>query len=184
MHGITKTIQTINGDLLKSNANFILHQVNCKGVMGAGLALQVKKQYPFVFSKYSRKCKAATNSRDLLGTVQYIPVKESQTIVNLFAQDGYGRTGQHTSYRALISCLEDVNRHTKPSDTIAIPYKIGCGLGGGDWDKVQDIISSILVGRDVTFYDTGVARDILPDEHDKKQRTTFKGAYGTRDEFS
>ena len=36
-------IKIINGDLFDTDANIICHQVNCKGKMGSGVALQVKK---------------------------------------------------------------------------------------------------------------------------------------------
>ena len=38
-----------NGDLLESNCNFICHQVNCQGVMGSGIAKQIRNLFPFVY---------------------------------------------------------------------------------------------------------------------------------------
>ncbi|WP_411668007.1 hypothetical protein [Bacillus subtilis] len=38
-------IKIIQGDLLEAKENIIAHQVNCKGVMGSGIALQIKKKY-------------------------------------------------------------------------------------------------------------------------------------------
>lgn len=37
-------IYEIKGDLLKAEETFIAHQVNCKGVMGAGVAKQIKNK--------------------------------------------------------------------------------------------------------------------------------------------
>ena len=42
-------IKHIKGDIFKSNADAILHQVNCQGVMGSGIAKQVKENFPVVF---------------------------------------------------------------------------------------------------------------------------------------
>lgn len=39
-------IKVINGDLFTSKANFIVHQVNCQGVMGSGVAAQVAENFP------------------------------------------------------------------------------------------------------------------------------------------
>ena len=39
----------IQGDVLKTSAKYICHQVNTFGVMGAGVALQIKKNYPHVY---------------------------------------------------------------------------------------------------------------------------------------
>lgn len=33
--------------------------------------------------------------------------------------------------------------------SVAIPYKLGCGLGGGDWDTVDGIIRSVFDGTDI-----------------------------------
>ena len=46
-------IYNIVGDLLKQDkVDIICHQTNCKGVMGAGIAFQIKRTYPEVFKKY------------------------------------------------------------------------------------------------------------------------------------
>lgn len=43
-------IYNIVGDLLKQDkVDIICHQTNCKGVMGAGIAFQIKRTYPEVF---------------------------------------------------------------------------------------------------------------------------------------
>ena len=38
-------IQIVNGDLLKAEETYLVHQVNCCGVMGKGLALQIRNKY-------------------------------------------------------------------------------------------------------------------------------------------
>mgnify|MGYP002570523564 FL=1 len=43
-------IKIIDGDLFRSNARIIVHQVNCQKRMGSGVALQVKKKYPNVYN--------------------------------------------------------------------------------------------------------------------------------------
>ena len=46
-------------DLFESGADMICHQVNCMGVMGSGVAKQVKERYPKVFEEYVNWCNAA-----------------------------------------------------------------------------------------------------------------------------
>jgi len=36
-----------------------------------------------------------------------------------------------------------------PLTTVRIPYKIGCGLGGGDWSIVSRIIQEELVDKGI-----------------------------------
>ena len=40
------------GDLLQSKAQTLVNTVNCVGVMGKGIALSFKKQYPAMFADY------------------------------------------------------------------------------------------------------------------------------------
>jgi O-acetyl-ADP-ribose deacetylase (regulator of RNase III) len=42
----------VNGDLLTTPINIIAHQVNCMGVMGAGLALQIKNKFEWAYQDY------------------------------------------------------------------------------------------------------------------------------------
>ena len=49
-------IRVIDGDLFTTDARFIVHQVNCKGVMGSGVAKQVRNKYPHVFVEYKKAC--------------------------------------------------------------------------------------------------------------------------------
>ena len=51
------SITWIVGNILDAKADAILHQTNCKGVMGAGLALQIRNKYPDVYAKYRILCK-------------------------------------------------------------------------------------------------------------------------------
>ena len=38
------------GNILSNNSGIIVHGVNCQKVMGSGIALQIKNQYPIVYS--------------------------------------------------------------------------------------------------------------------------------------
>ena len=141
-----------NGDILKSGADYICHQVNCRGVMGAGLVLQLRKAYPQLYEDYRKLCNIL--GPNLLGkTSVYVDYNLKSKnylatrIVNMFAQDGYGRNKVCTNYEAFESCVRDVikvadrnNYDIFYNPVIAIPYKIGCGLAGGDWNIIENII--------------------------------------------
>ena len=49
-------MKVVTGNVLDSNADVIIHQVNCQGVMGSGVAKQVKDRYPVVYEMYKAKC--------------------------------------------------------------------------------------------------------------------------------
>lgn len=46
----------VNGDVFKCKEDLIIHQVNCKGVMGGGIALEIRKRFPQVYNRYKEEC--------------------------------------------------------------------------------------------------------------------------------
>lgn len=155
----------IEGNLLDAKADAILHQVNCQGVMGSGLAKQIRDRFPVVYQYYKAWCGDVHYNppgflkSPLLGKVQVVypddpPVgtpPKLPAIVNLFAQNKFGRNGCYTDYEALRKCLRQVNEifHGR---TVALPYKMSCGLGGGDWRTVVGIIEQELKDCEVLIY--------------------------------
>ena len=134
------------GNLLQSDSLVITHQVNCDGVMGAGVAKQMKnniltaKQY----QKYKRLC--TEKGPFLLGTCQLISRKnkEGYYIANLFGENIPTGKKLDTDYRALYRSfqhlLKEIHFHKDLASvkdiSIAVPDYLGCGLAGGDWEIV------------------------------------------------
>lgn len=121
----------------KKDKRIIIHQVNCKGVMGAGFAKQVKDKYPQLFKNYRERC-MMFDYTELLGTNYYYE-DENIIIVNMFSQNNYGTEARQTNYEAMATCLDKI-RKMYPTQTIVAPYRIGCGLGGGDWNIVSKLL--------------------------------------------
>lgn len=131
-------MKIVNGDILKvGRGGIICHQVNCKKVAGAGLALQIRNQISGWYGHFRR-------INGSLGEVDYFHVGDT-VIASLYAQEGFGRFGEYTSYNALRECLRKVSEYASARELqVYIPYRIGCGLGGGDWDYVYAIIMSAI----------------------------------------
>src|ERR1700743_2178111 len=51
-------IRYIEGNILESSANALVNTVNTVGVMGKGLALQFKKEFPQNYKAYQQACKS------------------------------------------------------------------------------------------------------------------------------
>lgn len=135
-------IKVIDGDLLNAPEKYIVHQVNCKGVMGAGVARQVKEKYPEVFMVYkSLTNRHRDNSFKLLGKALLAVANDGKRFWNVFGEDNYGHTGLYTKYDDLENGLHAVFQNSKGD--VAIPYKIGCGYGGGDWNIVYSMIEKL-----------------------------------------
>lgn len=143
-------IEERNGDVLESGADVICHQVNCMGVMGAGLARQIRERWPHVYSTYQAKCRSVRQGHGGLGDIQVVGCG-SCSIANLFSQYGFGSGRCHTDYKALEKCLQSIREVAESMGyRVALPYGIGCGLAGGDWDVVSGIIRRIFDNSPVT----------------------------------
>ena len=138
-------IKHIKCDIFESGADVICHQVNCQGVMGSGIAKQVKEKYPWVYKEYLDFCKIYKGHEDqMLGKILSVPINETQTVCNCFGQFKYGYNGDlYTNYNALCNIFNTL-RYNNPNKIIAIPYLIGCARGGGDWNVVYEMIEAIF----------------------------------------
>lgn len=151
-------MRLIEASILGATENVICHQVNCQGVMGSGLARQIYMVYPQVKEGYIAYCSKVANNQDLLGDVLYTPIREHKYVANIFGQFDYNRRWEsvgacYTNYVALREGLRKVANHCKfKGYSVAIPYKLGCGLAGGDWGVVSRIIEEEMQGIPVTIY--------------------------------
>jgi O-acetyl-ADP-ribose deacetylase (regulator of RNase III) len=146
-------IKIVEGSILEATEDIIGHQVNCQGVMGAGLAAQIRSKHPKVYEKYMELVNNYDDKVFLLGQTQVISVSKDRCVANLFGQLTYGRTGIHTSYKHLYESLDKLKRKAiKHDKTVAIPYGLGSGLAGGDWEMVYGIINKVFEDYDVTLY--------------------------------
>ena len=145
------SIQVLEGDLFDTTAKYICHQVNCKGKMGSGVAKQIRERYPEAYHSYRRRCEIFRNhgqTVNMLGQVLQVATNDGRVICNLFAQNDYGYNGAcYTDYDAFHDCLMELRKCVPAGSAIAMPYRIGCGLGGGDWDIVRGFITGILSER-------------------------------------
>lgn len=147
-------IKEVKGDLLQAPENIIGHQVNCQGTMNAGLAAKIRNKYPIVFERYKQLVNMHNSNKEiLLGTTQVIKVQENKYVANLFGQLNYGKYQRQTSYDHLYQALETLKGKAKKHNlTVALPHGLGCGLAGGDWDIVRNLIDKAFADYEVTIY--------------------------------
>lgn len=139
-----------NGNILNATENIIVQSVNHCGKMGSGLAKQISDKYPLVNapnSMYQTMCKEMDFADiKVNGLIAWCNVDPEVYIASIFGQDRYGRDKQYTDYVALGNGLDSVRLLGKHNGySVAIPSGIGCGLGGGDWDVVHNIIENCFV---------------------------------------
>lgn len=150
-------IKIKQGNILTATEDIICHQVNCMGVMGSGLAKQIKERFQKAYTEYEAFCKANANKEILLGQAQIVRV-QNKFICNIFGQLEYGRGRRQTEYKALERAFNKLAVYINDkgnelyNKSIAIPYGIGCGLGGGNWSTVYEIIEKQLKDCNVMIY--------------------------------
>ena len=152
-----KTNQSIGmniykGDLLLHFADYsrpvvsaIAHVCNCQGVMGSGLALAIKTRYPEAYAAYKNDELKYIGGLPL-GTMSFAEIRPGKHIYNLHAQDFYGKDGRrYLNYEALYVSLERVCKHmnTAGLETLGVPFCMGSGLAGGNWNIVQAMVIAV-----------------------------------------
>ena len=144
-----------HGNIVNTDAKWILHQVNCQGEMNSGVAKAIKDKWPDAERIYKQVCKIRED-KYLLGlcypcSVNYNP---HQKVIHLFGQYDFGYDGhRYTSYDALNNALIEFAKYhyevddeaeTEQERTIAIPWRMGCGRGGGNWEIVMTMIEQVF----------------------------------------
>lgn len=142
------SINEINGNLFDSKADVLCHQVNTYGVMGAGIAKEVKQRFPFVFEEYKELCSSVPGDEFLLGDVLIVQTdpRKKQFIANCFGQIGWN-TDYETLKKSLLKLRDWMDENRKK--TVAFPYKMSCGLAGGNWETVRGLIESVFDGTGI-----------------------------------
>lgn len=134
------------GNLITASENVIIHGCNNRGVMGSGVAREIRRKFPEAYFAYKNLFKDFGLE---LGEIIWIFNSHHgcRWIGNCITQDGYGKDGKkYVCYDAIRKCMREINNssHFKQSHVnglveIAMP-KIGAGLGGGDWNIISEII--------------------------------------------
>jgi len=129
-------VEDASGDLFAAKVDAFVNAVNCVGVMGKGLALAFKNQFPANFVAYERACKAGEVA------IGKMFVFEQPTaprwIINFPTKRHWRGTSRLEDIRdGLVDFVEQVRR--REIHSVAMPA-LGCGLGGLEWSDVRPLI--------------------------------------------
>lgn len=142
------TMKQIKGDLLalakQGEFDVIVHGCNCMNTMGAGIAKQLREQFP---ETYEADCRTTSGDRKKLGTYTSAQVGDL-TIVNAYTQYNFQRDPPPVDYDAIREVFAKIAVDFK-GQRIGYPM-IGAGLAGGDWDRISTIIDGELYDEDHT----------------------------------
>ena len=146
-----KQIKHIQGDVLRpigEGKKIIPHCCNDLGIMGAGVALAIKRKWPIVFNKY----KSWSQQKSFkLGKVQFIKVEEDIIIANMIGQHDV-RTKNRVApirYGAINKCLASIAETALKCNASVHAPRFGAGLAGGKWDLIEKSIIQNLCEKDI-----------------------------------
>jgi len=126
------------GNLLNAPELVILHSCNASGKFASGVAKTIRERYPEAYADYMDNFKSGEIK---LGKIFIIPCLDI-IIINIIGQQNYGYDGkQYCDYAAIRECLSKANAFCQEYEIkeIAMP-RIGAGLGGGNWEVIEQII--------------------------------------------
>lgn len=128
-------IEITQGDLLKAEVDALVNTVNCKGVMGKGIALQFKKAFPENYKAYEKACKADLVEPGKMFISDAGSLMQTRYIINFPTKRHWrGKSKLEDIDSGLKALVEDIKRLKITS--IALP-PLGCGNGGLDWEVVR-----------------------------------------------
>ncbi|MBQ2188090.1 MAG: macro domain-containing protein [Bacteroidales bacterium] len=146
-------IRYTKGNILDSNAMALVNTVNLEGVMGKGIALQFKKQFPNNYKLYKKACEDK-----IIGIGKLFVTKEQtmfgvKTIINFPTKTDWRKPSE---YFYIEAGLDDLIRviNDYQIDSIAIP-PLGAGNGGLNWEHVKSILENKLatLAIDINIYE-------------------------------
>jgi len=175
------SVTTKIGNILDSQEKYIVHQTNCVMTgQGGGLAYFMFEKYPYA-NCYDR---SETQEKDVPGTIDIRgtgPVRKTKSgnskggeryVINLMGQyypggPRYDNDSARKRVKFFQQCLDEIGQ-IKKIKSIAFPYTIGCGIGGGDWKKYKKMIEKFAGANpkiDIVIYK--LPTEIVSDSDDE-----------------
>jgi competence ComEA-like helix-hairpin-helix protein len=142
--GRLNVVRYVKGDIFTSNAQTLVNTVNCRGVMGKGLALQFKLRYPAMFRDYVASCRAG---KVRIGKLHLYRAGE-RLILNFPTKDDWRQPSKLEYIEKGLKYFVDTYRKLGIK-SVAFP-QLGCQNGGLDWEKdVRPLMRKYLDPLDI-----------------------------------
>lgn len=118
-------VEFTNGDMFGTPVDVRVNTVNCKGVMGAGVALAFKNRYPDMFKDYQSACK-----RGLVrpGRLHIWKSQVGDWVINFPTKRDWRDPSRYEDIGAGLEALRNYLSE-QGSISVALPA-LGCGNGG------------------------------------------------------
>jgi|SRR5688572_4307678 len=152
-------IEYVKGDATSPSCEgnkIIVHVCNDIGGWGRGFVLAISAKWKDPEENYRSWYLSGINFG--LGEAQFVKVESDIWVANLIGQRDIkpGKDGiPPIRYAAVAMALDKVADKTLELTASVHMPRIGCGLAGGTWDKMEEIVLEKLTnkGIEVTVYD-------------------------------
>jgi O-acetyl-ADP-ribose deacetylase (regulator of RNase III) len=133
-------IEQTHGDLLMADAEALVNTVNCVGVMGKGIAFQLKKAFPENFKVYEAACRREEVKPGRMLVFETGQMFNPRYIINFPTKRHWRGKSRYEDIESGLQALVREVRQQKIR-SIAIP-PLGSGLGGLLWGRVKGMIEA------------------------------------------
>jgi len=133
----------------------ICHICNDIGAWGAGFVLALSKKWRLPEDHYRARQSYPLGHADVISVDISEGMENEILVANMIGQHRIGMSSDGTPpirYQAVAEALMKVNEIAKELNATLHMPRIGCGLAGGDWDKISAIIEE-CTDVPVTVYD-------------------------------
>ncbi|MBJ6635964.1 macro domain-containing protein [Streptomyces coelicolor] len=135
----------------------IAHVCNDIGGWGKGFVLALSRRWPEPEAAYRAWHRDRAANDFGLGAVQLVQAERYVWVANMIGQRGVrtGSKGVPVRYEAIDTALDRLAGHALELGASVHMPRIGCGLAGGRWSRVEPLVEERLVRRGVpvTVYD-------------------------------
>lgn len=154
-----REVKYIKGDATQpivAGNKIIVHVCNDVGGWGKGFVMAISKRWKEPEAQYRQWFKGQENFE--LGEVQFVKVENDIWVANLIGQHKISkdeRGNPPIRYEAIAAGLEKVGDFAREINASVHMPRIGCGLAGGTWDKIEPLIMDTLIAKNIstTVYD-------------------------------
>ena len=150
--------------VFNSGCNAMINTINCRGVMGAGLALEFKMRYPELFSQYESDCRKGLVR---IGEVRKYNI-DGIIVLNFPTKDDWKYPSRLSYIEKGLNYFRDHYKEWNVS-SVAMP-PLGCNNGQLDIGTVKQLIYEKLDNVDIEIvfcedpgYPEGKEKEMLDD---------------------
>lgn len=152
-----KPINYLIGDATRPQLGgnkIIAHICNDIGAWGKGFVLALSKISHLPERAYREWYTKREQNDFALGAIQFVKIAQDIVVANMIGQHGI-RTERNVPpirYEAVETALKIVGNEAASNRASVHLPRIGCGLAGGSWDKIEPLIEKQISARNVEVF--------------------------------